>query len=96
MQTMKQFFHKRTFLIIVTQNNIFYIDNFILEYMINDNVFFQNDIYCCVLGMPPRLFIPNAESQQSVTESESENGEELEVESAPILIGQLRISESER
>lgn len=45
--------------------------------------------------MPPRLFIPNAESQQSVTESESENDEELEVESAPILIGQLRISESE-
>lgn len=78
----------------MTQNNIFYIDNFILEYIINDNVFFQNDIYCCVLGMPPRLFTPNAESQQSVTESE--NDEELEVESVPILIGQLRISESER
>lgn len=51
-------------------------------------------MFCCVLGMPPRLFIPNAESQQSVTESESENDEE--VENAPILIRQLRFSESER
>lgn len=93
---MKHISHKRIFLIIVTQNNIFFIENFILEYIINDNVFFRNDVFCCVLGMPPRLFISNAESQQSITESESENDEQLEVESDPILIRQLRISESER
>lgn len=84
---MKNISHKRTFRIIVTQNNIFFIENFILEYIINDSVFFHNDLFCCVLG-------PNAESQQSVTESESENDEE--VENAPILIRQLRFSESER
>lgn len=92
--TMKNISHKRTLRIIVTQNNIFFIENFILEYIIDDSVLFHNDMFCCVLGMPPRLFIPNAESQQSVTESESENDEE--VENAPILIRQLRFSESER
>lgn len=91
---MKQMHHKRTFLIVVTQNNIFFIENFILECISYDNVFYYNDLCCCVLGMPPRPFISNEESQQSNTDTDPENEEEPGVESAPILISQLRLSET--
>lgn len=46
---------------VVEKYNIFFIENFILEYIINDSVFFYNDMFCCVFGMLFCLFIFNVE-----------------------------------
>lgn len=75
-------------------NKFIFIENSYLEYIINGNISFQNDLNCCIVTMPPRPSIPSEELQLNVTDTEltdSENTQAQVGNSNPILIGQLRM-----
>lgn len=75
-------------------NKFIFIENSYLEYIINGNISFQNDLNCCIVTMPPRPSIPSEELQLNVTGTEltdSENTQAQVGNSNPILIGQLRM-----
>lgn len=56
--------------------------------------FLKNDLYCCIVTMPPRPSIPSQELKLNDTDTELTEPENTEAQvgnSYPILIGQLRM-----
>lgn len=79
------------------QQNLNTLANFFSEYIINNNVNFQIDVFCWVLGMPPRQSVTAEETQIIDSVTEQENEQNFEPESAPIiLLSQLRINQTAR
>lgn len=77
------------------QQNLNTLANFFSEYIINNNVNFQIDVFCWVLGMPPRQSVTAEETQIIDSVTEQENEQNFEPESAPIiLLSQLRINQT--
>lgn len=92
--TMRHVSYKRSMSIIVILNKFIFIENSYLEYIINGDISVQNDLYCCIVTMPPRPSIPSEEVQINDTDTEltgPENTQEPVGSSNPILIGQLRM-----
>eukprot|EP00105_Crassostrea_gigas_P019079 XP_011437418.1 PREDICTED: putative inhibitor of apoptosis [Crassostrea gigas] len=85
---------KRSISIIVILNKFIFIENSCLEYIINGDISVQNDLYCCIVTMPPRPRIPSEEVQLNDTDTELTGPENTQApvgSSNPILIGQLRM-----
>lgn len=79
------------------QQNLNTLANFFSEYIINNNVNFQIDVFCWVLGMPPRQSVTAEETQIIDSVTEQENEQNFEPESAPIiLLSHLRINQTAR
>lgn len=77
------------------QQNLNTLANFFSEYIIDNNVNFQIDVFCWVLGMPPRQSVTAEETQIIDSVTEQENEQNFEPESAPIiLLSQLRINQT--
>lgn len=96
---MRHISYKRFISIIAMPNKFIFIENSYLEYIINGNISFQNDLNCCIVTMPPRPSIPSEELQLNVTDTEltdSENTQAQVGNSNPILIGQLRMLQGVR
>lgn len=92
--TMRHISYKRSISIIVILNKFIFIENSYLEYSINGDISVQNDLYCCIVTMPPRPSIPSEDVQINDTDTEltgPENTQEPVGSSNPILIGQLRM-----
>lgn len=92
--TMRHVSYKRSMSIIVILNKFIFIENSYLEYIINGDISVQNDLYCCIVTMPPRPSIPSEEVQLNDTDTERTGPENTQApvgSSNPILIGQLRM-----
>lgn len=91
---MRHISYKRFISIIAIPNKFIFLENLYLEYIINGNISFQNDLYCCIVTMPPRPSIPSEELQHNDTDTELTEPETTQAQvgnSNPILIGQLRM-----
>lgn len=91
---MRHISYKRFISIIAIPNKFIFLENSYLEYIINGNISFQNDLYCCIVTMPPRPSIPSEELQHNDTDTELTEPETTQAQvgnSNPILIGQLRM-----